>query len=182
MPQTPNWSIYENLPSREYFKETIKAAPFLKGFKEIFPDALGYDEITDGFIAIHIGHSRSSLHLEIPACLVLKNVGYAIILLEESGFHKSPDVQINGIAFEIKYISKAKNLKNAFVHQFRTAKRKSENLLLHIDQPVKTEQLRSALFYAVQKFPTITVVWVVWRTQLYQFDRLTILKGRHQFR
>ena len=182
MPKTPHQLIFENLSPEAYFKTTESAARHIRGFRETFPDSLGHDESTDGFIVIHIGHSRASLHLEMPACLVLKNAGYAVVLLEESSYHKSPDVRINSILLEIKYISKAKNLKNAIAHQFRTAKRKSENLLLHLDQPIKAERLRSALFYAVQKFATIAVVWIVWRKQLHQFDRDTILKGRHQFR
>ena len=106
----------------------------------------------------------------------------AVILIKESGETRSCDALINQIPFEIKQIANAKNLKNAMLHQFRTARGKSPNLLLHIAQQVKSEQLRSALFYNVKKYAYIEQIWVVWQGRLFQFERENVLKGKHQFR
>ncbi|MBK6996016.1 MAG: hypothetical protein IPH31_14240 [Lewinellaceae bacterium] len=105
----------------------------------------------------------------------------AVVLIEESGLSRSCDALIDRISFEIKQIANAKNLKNAMLHQFRTARGKSPNLLLHIAQRVKSEQLRSALFYNVKKYDFIEQIWVVWQGKLFQFQRENVLKGKHQF-
>lgn len=172
--------IFEALPAHEFFKTSKEAA---KTFKiiENYPDALGYDEETGGFLALHRKHSATGLEQELGVCLYLKSLGFAVMLLKEAGSFIAADVQIGTEIFEIKRIAKARNIERAVIFQFRTAYRKSKNLILHIEQRVEFSSLRNALFKGCQKYASIQMVWVVLGTSLWRFDRATILKGKHQF-
>ncbi len=181
MKKTPNQLHFESLPPHAYLKTFEAATRHITGFRNLLSGALGYAPETDGFIALHIEHSFAALPREIPACLVLKQAGFAVILSGEAGFHKSVDAQINGKSFEIKQIANAKSMKKSFLRHFDETKRKVANLLLHIDQPATAEQLRSNLYYAVHRTPGIHLIWVVWRNRLFQFEREAVLKGHHAF-
>ncbi len=182
MRKTPNQLAFEHLPTAIFWKTLEAVAANVRDFEPLFPDAIGYDAACDGYIAVNSGHSRAALASEMPVCVFLKKAGFGVTLLEESGFHKSPDVKVGGIFFEIKTIKNAKNLKNALIHQFRAAKKQSENLLIHIVQPATSEQLRSNFFYSVKQVKSVRLVWILWRGQLYQFSRADILADRHRFR
>jgi len=176
----PHLQIFEDLPAHEFFKTSKKAAKTFKIMGD-YPDALGYDEETGGFLALHRRHSATGLEQELGVCLYLKSLGFAVTLLEEAGSFIAADVQIGTEIFEIKRISNARNIERAVVFQFRTAYRKSKNLILHIEQRVEFGSLRNALFKGCQKYASIQTVWVVVGTVLWQFDRITILKGKHRF-
>lgn len=177
----PTRAYFEELPSFHYFKTFQEAKILTKTSDELLTE-IGYDESSGGFLVIHRRHAHAALTREIPACAVLKSLGMAVVLIEESGESRSCDALVDQVSFEIKQIANAKNLKNAMLHQFRTARGKSPNLLLHIAQHVKSEQLRSALFYNVKKYSYIEQIWVVWQGRLFQFQRGNVLKGKHQFR
>ncbi len=172
---------FDALSPSEYIIGSEQSVLLISGFSDLLADALGYDVKSDGFLAIHRRHAMAALKSELPACLILKRTGHAVVLLEESSFHKSADALVNGILFEFKSIARAKNLKNAFVHQFRTAKGKSRNLLVHVQIKVKAEGLRFALFYALQKYPHFDAIWLAWQGRIYQFSKEQVLAGRHQF-
>ena len=147
MRKTPNQLAFDSLPAAIFWKTLEAVAANVRDFAPYFPDAIGYERACDGYIAVHSGHSRAALSGEMPVCVFLKKAGFGVVLLEESGFHKSPDVKVGGIFFEIKTIRNAKNLKNALIHQFRSAKKQSENLLIHIVQKATSEQLRSSFYH-----------------------------------
>ncbi len=176
-----NLRLFEELPEHEYCTSNQVAASFFNG-TDLFPNIFGFDEKTGGFVAIHRSHSATGLEHELPVCSILKRSGFGILLLEEAGEFSRPDAVIKDKLFEIKRIADAKNLRRAVIFQFRTAYRKSNNLLLHIDQPVNFESLRSAIFAAAFLYPKIQLVWVVVNLQLFQFERQLILKGKHQFK
>ena len=176
-----NQGYFEDLPAYLYFKTIAEAKSLTKTSNELLCE-IGFDDRSGGFLVIHRRHAHAALAREIPACAVLKRSGMAVVLCEENGVGRSCDALVDQTYFEIKQIANAKNLKNAILHQFRTARGKSPNLLLHIAQRVNSEQLRSALFYNVKKYSYIEQIWVVWQGRLFQFDRENILKGKHQFR
>ena len=93
---------------------------------------------------------------------------------------KSIDAEIDGIAFEIKQIARAKNFTRAVLHQLRNAYHKCDNILLHIAQPVHGEQVRNALSAGLKVYPSIKQIWVVVNGHLYQLDRLTIFKRQYR--
>jgi hypothetical protein len=175
-----NQTLFDDLPEKLYFKSNEKA---LKHFQKLadFPDALGFDEDSSGFIALHKDHAASGIDSEIPVCLILKNLGFAIVLLPELPNVPSLDATIDGTLFEIKSISKAKNIQNAIQHQLQGAAKKAENVLLHINQPCRAETLRGALYKGVKHYPKFQKVWVVFKGKLFQFDKASILKGKYQF-
>ena len=80
---TQNKHYFDNFSNTDYYKQNNLEA--IKHFKSLpkFPNALGYDITSDGFIVIHKGHQSGALDFEIPACLILKDAGYAIELIEE---------------------------------------------------------------------------------------------------
>ena len=101
-----------------YFKSNEKA---VKHFKEIkkFEQALGFDYDSGGFLILHKKHKPSGIVDEIPVCLVLKKLGFDILLIEEKDNDKSVDVEISEFAFEIKRLVRAENFRKAMLRHFQ---------------------------------------------------------------
>lgn len=175
-----NLALYHSLAPHQYFKSEQAAQ---KRFR-ILADCqgvLGYDDASGGFLVIHKNHSPMGLEQELPVCGLLKEWGFGVILLDEPAYSIAPDARILNQEFEIKRIAKSRNIQTAVLYQFRTAYRKAPNLLLHIDQDVNLESLRNALFVSIKRYAKIRLVWVVYQLCFWQFDRNTILQGKHQF-
>ncbi len=174
-----NEQTFGELPDDQYFKTVELAA---RHFRDIhkYPGSLGFDVETGGFLALHKGHAPSALDFEVPVCLILKKLGFAVILEDEPPILGFVDATINGQKFEIKKISNAKNFKSAVTYQFRNAYKKSRRVLLHIDQIVNDQQLRGALSLAIMKHP-VDLVWVVFRGKLYCYEKDAIQKGQVHF-
>ncbi|MFN0035090.1 MAG: hypothetical protein ACKVUS_08490 [Saprospiraceae bacterium] len=176
MKKKTNRQIFEDLPSEAYFKSVEKAAKIFRDMAQ-HVGSLGFDEETNGFLALHRRHAPSGFEQEIPVCVFLKKLGFGVVLAEEFPHRKSADAEIDGVVFEIKQVAQAKNILRAIRRQFRTAYHKCDNLLLHIAQPITATTLRSALSSAIKTYPSVKLVWVVFNNVLYQFDRKQILSG-----
>lgn len=174
-----NREIFEELSLEEHFKSAEVAA---KAFRDMagFPNALGFDQQSGGFLVLHRRHAPSGFEYEIPVCVFLKTNGFRVVLVEELPNRKSIDAEIDGISFEIKQIARAKNFTRAVLHQLRHAYHKCDNILLHIAQPVRGDQVRNALSAGLKIYPSIKQVWVVVNGRLYQLDRLTIFKRQYR--
>ena len=155
MMKTNNKQRFENLDT-DYVATTAEAK---KIFRNIFkyPDALGFDEDTDGFIALHKGHSPSGLDKELPACIMLKKQGYAVELINEQlgDGVLAVDARINGEIYEIKSIANATNLGRAIELQFRYAYKKADKILLHIMQPASDSDIKLGLKKSAYNYPSI---------------------------
>ncbi len=175
-----NFAEYHALSAQYYFKSERAAQ---KRFRvlDTYQGILGYDQVSGGFLVVHKGHSPTGLEQELPVCGLLKQLGFGVILLEEPAYNVAADARILDREFEIKRIANSRNIHTAVFYQFRTAYRKSPNLLLHIDQTVNLESLRNALFISVKRYAKIRLIWVVYEANLWQFDRNIILRGKHQF-
>lgn len=123
-----------------------------------------------------------ALHQELPVCLILKNLGFGVLLLNEADIKPPADVKIGERFFEIKRIAKARNIHDAIVRQFRYAYRKSENLILHVDQTANPESIRNGIFKATKQYARIKLVWLVFEEKLFQLERAVILKGKFQIK
>jgi len=175
-----NFALYHKLSSQQFFKSDSTGVTRFRVLAN-YPGIMGYDDQSGGFLVIHKNHSPTGLEQELPVCGLLKQLGFGVTLLEESAFRLAPDARILGREFEIKRISKSRNIHTAVFFQFRTAYRKAPNLLLHVDQVVNLESLRNAVYTSTKRYAKIRLVWIVYQAYLWQFDRNTILKGKHQF-
>ncbi len=115
MAKETNIDFFEALPDTEYFKDNKRASQKFRNI-EAFANALGLDMDTSGFIALHHKHVDLALLQELPVCIILKNAGYGVVLMNEEGIHQKADAQIDGQLFEIKRISKAKNIQGAITY------------------------------------------------------------------
>jgi len=172
-----NRTIFDELPESDYFKSHKKA---VKKFRNVvaFPDALGFDQDMGGFIALHRMHVDIALPEELPGCLILKKLGFCLVLLGEESGHASVDLLIGETYFEIKRVSKARNIQNAIIWQMRFAKRKADNLILHVDQVAHPESVRRAIYRGIKKYSRIRLVWLIYEGQFWQLSRAMILEGK----
>jgi hypothetical protein len=108
--KNPNLNYFETLSNSEFLKDTVKAGSIFKDILK-FPKSLGFDKKSKGFLVLHRQHAPSAFLEEIPVCLVLKKLGYRVILLQELAHQKNVDVQINDELFEIKQLSHASNIR-----------------------------------------------------------------------
>ena len=161
MKTSKNLEIFNSLSEAEFFKDHRRAERRFRNIA-LFPNALGFDEKSSGFIVLHYKHVDVALPQELPVCLILKKMGYGIILLNEADGHLVADVLIEKQVFEIKRISKAANLQAAITIQFRYAYRKANNLILHIDQPAHPESVRNGIYQATKKYARIKLIWLVY--------------------
>ena len=124
---------FESYSKEEYLINQEDAEFHFKVMSK-FPNAVGFNRKSNGFFVIHKRHSPSGLISEIPACVILKNLGYTVELVEEFDYKLSLDVQINGVFFEMKRYSEGKDLASGIINHFRNAYRKSDKIVLHIAQ------------------------------------------------
>jgi hypothetical protein len=74
---------FEEYSEVEYIKNQKDAEAHFRVMSK-FPNVVGFDKKSNGFLVIHKKHSASGLESEIPACVILKKLGYSVVLVEES--------------------------------------------------------------------------------------------------
>ena len=82
--KTAHKLLFENLNATHY-TSAKEAVIEYRIFKHQFRTVLGYDEKTDGFVALQQGHQPGALLDELPTVAILKNNGHAVVLLNEVG-------------------------------------------------------------------------------------------------
>ena len=165
---------FDAYPNDTYLKSNEKAVKYFKEIKK-FEKALGFDSDSGGFIVLHKKHKPSGIVDEIPVCLVLKKLGFDIVLIEEYDYDKSLDVEISKLAFEIKRLVNAENFRKAILRHFQRTVKKTTNLILHIDQPIYESQLKSILQNSAGEYSKIKIVWLIYESKLHILDRKMLL-------
>jgi hypothetical protein len=175
--KTVNELLFENLETEGYWTTTEAA----KGrFKELtkYPDSLGYDVVTDGYLALHKGHQPGGIADEIQACLILKQKGYGVCLLDESSSTGiEPDVAVNSKIYDIKRVYQTENLINRLSKLFKkVGKMGIDKIVLHIDQAVEMPYLVSVLAETAARRSNVSEVILIVRHTIYELTRVQMLQ------
>jgi hypothetical protein len=133
---------------------------------EMHEDVLGFDDDSQGWVAVHRKHAASGLFDELATCRILKSKGYGVELIEESAQLASVDAFIGGELYEMKRVSSATNLPRAIEKQIRLAYKKADNVVLHIDQPIEKEVLVAALRKAMYNHKGIKKILLIWEDNI----------------
>ncbi len=176
-----NLAHFDGLPAFDFFKNNAAAASAFRDIHFFPDDALGFDPDSEGFLVLHRGHSPSGLHSEIPGCLILKKLGFRVILIEELPNISSPDVLVDDIEFEMKCIANAKRVDKSIDRAFSMCYKKSGNLLLHLDQRAAPISVRNMIYSNAKIYGNIRHVWLIFRGQLWPMDRKKILERNFGF-
>lgn len=171
-----NRELFDGYPDDSYFKTNEKA---IKHFPSLvrFPETLGFDGKTFGFIVLHKKHQASGIEQEIPARICLKILGWRVELIEEYDFKPSVDVAVNDCFYEIKRISKAIDVTNAVMVQFKRCEKKTPNLILHIDQKAEPANLKRAIRKASERYDKVKTTILIFRKKVFVLERDDMLKG-----
>ena len=89
---------YETYSKLEYLVNQKDAEAYFRVMSK-FPNAVGYDKKSNGYLVINKNHSPSGLESEVGGCVVLKKLGYCVELLNESPSIVSLDVKVNDLIF-----------------------------------------------------------------------------------
>lgn len=84
-----------------------------------------------------------------------------MLLEPESAGRRSPDCRINERIFEIKQITRTKNIHQSLIRQLRTSYFKANRVLIHICQPANLKQLEGGLAEATHKYKKMEEIWIV---------------------
>ncbi len=98
-----------------------------------------------------------------------------MLLISESPEVLSADAFIDNKLYEMKRVSSATNLPRAIEKQLRLAYKKSENIVLHIDQPITNEVMVGALRKAAFNHKGIGNVLLIWLDKVKLLTRQEIL-------
>ncbi len=173
--------LLENLQQEGYYisNDTAKFR-----FKELhnYPNALGYDEKSKGYLVLHKGHQPGGIADEILACLILKKNGYRIELLDESASTGiEPDAKINGAYYDLKRLHKATNLLERLSRLFRkVTEMKIKSIVLHIDQNIKRSDLEKLLSITAQRRPKINSIILIFENNVYDLTRQQMIDKNWQ--
>lgn len=166
----------ENLRRKGYFISNNEAK---FRFKELvnYPNALGYDDKSGGYLVLHKGHQPGGIADEVVACLILKNNGYKVALLDESAATGiEPDAIVNGVYCDIKRLYKATNLIERLSRLFRkVTDMKIEKIVLHIDQNIKRTDLAKFLSITAQRRPKISSIILIFESVPYHLTRQQLI-------
>jgi hypothetical protein len=174
-----NKSKFENYPNQNYFKNNDQAVFNFPSLIK-FPMALGYDKKSMGFIVLHKKHQASGIEQEIPACIILKKASFCVELVSEEGDLKNADANINEQLVEIKRVSKATNISNAVMSQFKRCEKKSYSMLLHIDQRCEPSNLKRMIRKASERYDKIKKLILVFRSSIIELERNEMLSGNYR--
>lgn len=156
--------IFDNYPDSQMVKEATAATA--EGWRAMsaYPNALGYDSTSGGFLVINKKHSVSGLASELPVLEILKRRGAMLELLDESQHIKvKNDLFWDGNFWDIKRLNKATRADRTIRDYFRDSSKKGRlKLLIHIDQQVSDDQLKIHLYNALRQSPQINQVQLVW--------------------
>jgi hypothetical protein len=166
----------ENLQREGYFISTDEAK---FRFKDLinYPNALGYDEVSGGYLVLHKGHQPGGIADEMVACLILKKNGYKVTLLDESAATGiEPDAKVNGVYCDIKRLYKATNLLERLSRLFRkVTEMKIQKIVLHIDQNIKRSDLEKLLSITAQRRPKISGMILIFEGIPYHLTRQQLI-------
>jgi hypothetical protein len=174
-----NKQLFDEYQNDTYFKFNEQAE---KQFRSIlkFPNTLGFDNRSFGFIVLHKRHKPSGIEDEIPACLILKRLGFCIELVEEHDSYPSQDVKIGQAQFEIKRLHNCTDWGNGILRHFRRSYKKTSHLILHIDQQIYPYNLKRAIRNAAIQYKNIQVVWLIYHSNLTILNRDMILDAKYE--
>jgi hypothetical protein len=174
--KTKNEPYFEQLGEEGYYISNNFPKAKFKDLTD-FPDALGFDYESGGFLALHKGHQAGGIADEIRACLLLKSKGYAVELLDESAATGiEPDAKINGAFYDIKRLYKSKNHLERLAKLFRkVGYMKIDRIVLHIDQNIKRTDLESLLSTTASRRPAISHVLLIFQNEVYEIARQDVI-------
>jgi hypothetical protein len=175
--KTVNELLFENLVIDEDIWTNNEQS---KGrFKELVyhPNALGFDSTTNGYLVLNKGHQPGGIADEIYACLVLKNKGYGVCLMDESAFTGAePDVLINGKKYDIKRIYQTENLINRLSKVFKKVEKMGiDKIVLHIDQAIEIPYLIAVLAETAARRSNVNEIILILKGEVYELTRAEMM-------
>jgi hypothetical protein len=140
-----NATIFKNLNANHYVSGEQAREKYII-FNEYHQSALGFDDVSDGFLALQNGHQPHALFYELPLALLLKSEGHGVILLDESGRGKQIDATIDGVPFEMKDMSHTVNYFERLKKNLReTLKKDCSNIVVSIKGEISIEAINIIL-------------------------------------
>lgn len=170
--KTKKEQLFDSLDVTHY-KSVVEAKSEYYIFKNQFKDVLGYDNISGGFAALQKGHQPGALLDELPIVSILKNNGYAVILLDETGKDKRVDALINGLMFDFKNLRSATNIFQRIKKDCQSALDKGAlNVLIHINLELSLEELITILKRLAHspQVNRLDKFWCIWEGKLFTFE------------
>jgi hypothetical protein len=168
--------LFEDLEEKDFFTTNKEAKA---RFKELakYPDALGYDEATGGYLVLHKGHQPGGIADEIQACLLLKCKGYGVVLMDESASTGTePDVMVNGKTYDIKRLYQTENLINRLSKLFKKVEKMGiDKIVLHIDQPVEMPDLVAVLAETAARRSNVSEMILIVKGEIYELTRAQMM-------
>jgi hypothetical protein len=165
-----NELIFKKLDYRHYTSSDNAQSEYTI-FVDNYKNALGFDEVSGGFLALQKRHQPHALFYELPLALILKREGHAVILLDESGKGKQIDVSIDGILFDMKDMSHTINYFERLIKNLRdTLKKDCLNAAISIAGNVSLEKIQDILHRLAHQPQTkyIDNIWFTLEDKLYR--------------
>jgi hypothetical protein len=174
--KTVNKLLFEDLTMQGYFSTNREAKVRFKELSK-HPNALGYDDETDGFLVLHKGHQPGGIADEIQACILLKQKGYSVSLMDESeSTGTEPDVTVNGKTYDIKRVYQTENLINRLSKLFKkVGKMGIDKIVLHIDQAVEIPALVAALAETAARRTNVNELILIVKGDVYELTRTQMM-------
>lgn len=156
--------IFDNYLDAQVAKDAGAATAM--GWRTVanYPQAIGYDATSGGFLVINRSHSVTGLADEIPVLEILKRRGAMLELLDEGDRIKVKyDLFWDGHFWDIKRMRSSTRPDRTIRDYFRHSKQKGKTkLLIHIEQELSDRDLKAHLMDAIRQVPEIQLVQLVW--------------------
>ncbi len=170
--KTINKILFESLDDTHY-TNSESAIKEYEIFKYQFKNVLGYDDNTDGCVALQKGHQAGALPDELPITVFLKKTGHFVILLDETGGGKQIDAFVDGSTFEMKNLRSATNAFQRIKKDCQSALSKgTNNVVILINIPLNIEEL-IIILHRLAKSPQVKGLvkfWCILNGELLKFN------------
>ena len=109
----------------------------------------GQDASSGGSVLVHVWHGANELQQNLEVAWQLMRRGERIVLLETIKGLRTADATRNGVEWEFKRLSNAKNIPRAIEKAVLQKKGQACRFVLHIMQPYSNSQLTNGLYKIV---------------------------------
>lgn len=156
--------VFDNYLETQMFRDA--GAATAAGWRIVanYPQAIGYDATSGGFLVVNRKHAVTGLADELPVLEMLKRRGAMLELLDESERVKVKyDLFWDGHFWDIKRMSMATRPDRTIRDYFRHSSKKGRvKLLIHVEQDISDAQLTEYLYHALRQSPEVQLVQLVW--------------------
>jgi hypothetical protein len=149
-------------------------------YEVVYPDVRkGETEPSGGYVEASVFLSKRERTINFETAVLLAKQGYQIRLLAPDNLpgHRNPDALFIREQILVEFKRNQTPTSEAVDKELRKAKKQARYVVLHVCSTIRKGHLLKALKSRVRLAPNIRGLWLIWKKDVYHFNRDELLDG-----